>query len=284
MEKHHGITYVLVLLLLVFQLTSFVFITIQFSKLNTKIDFEIKETQKNTTKLFTDTLENYDAVNQRNINELSLAVAQQASKQESFEDQINLVKTTQGDFTSVIESAVKGVVAVLTENSMGSGFIVNPNGYIVTNYHVLQRSDTVRVLTHDKRILPATILGVDILRDLALLKVQGEFKDLELADSDDLQLGRKVIAIGNPLGLSFTVTEGIISGLDREGPNGIEEYVQTDVPLNPGNSGGPLLDIQGRVVGINNFKIAGTESLGFALESNSIKTSINDIAGQKIIS
>jgi S1-C subfamily serine protease len=98
-----------------------------------------------------------------------------------------------------------------------------------------------------------------------------------------LKVGEKVIAIGNPLGLSFSVTEGIISALDRVGPNNLAEYIQTDVSLNPGNSGGPLINTRGKVVGINNFKIGDAESLGFALESNSIRDSINDLAGEKII-
>ena len=111
-----------------------------------------------------------------------------------------------------------------------------------------------------------------------LLKIDGGGYDyLELGNSDDLQIGKKVIAIGNPLGLSFTVTEGIVSALHREGPNGLREYIQTDVSLNPGNSGGPLINTQGQAVGMNNFKIGGADSLGFALESNAIKETVNAI-------
>ena len=116
-----------------------------------------------------------------------------------------------------------------------------------------------------------------------MLKIEGEYQRISLSNSDELQVGNKVIAIGNPLGLSFTVTEGIISALDREGPNGIGEYIQTDVSLNPGNSGGPLISTLGEIVGINNFKIGGAEALGFALESNSIRKTINGIAGETII-
>jgi len=116
-----------------------------------------------------------------------------------------------------------------------------------------------------------------------LLKISGTYEALELADSDDLQVGRKVIAIGNPLGLSFSVTEGIISALERIGPNGLREYIQTDVSLNPGNSGGPLIDIQGQVIGINNFKIGGAEALGFSLESNAIRDSVNAMLNKTII-
>ncbi|MDO8509282.1 MAG: trypsin-like peptidase domain-containing protein [Nanoarchaeota archaeon] len=283
MEKHANILYILVLFLLIFQLISFVFVTIQFSKLNSKIDVEVYEAKKGLTENFNSVIDDYNNVNQRNFNDLSLAITKQGAQQKSFEDEISLLKVTQDDFSSVIDKAVKNVVAVLTENSVGSGFIIAGDGHLITNYHVIQGKDNIRVLTYDKQALTAEIIGIDKLRDLALLKIEGDYDYLPLADSDSLQVGRKVIAIGNPLGLSFTVTEGIISGLDREGPNGLEEYVQTDVSLNPGNSGGPLISTQGEVIGMNNFKIGDAESLGFALESNSIKSSINSMVGENLI-
>jgi S1-C subfamily serine protease len=285
MEKHKNIIYTLILLLVIFQSISFIFVSIQFSRLNSKIDYEIGQTEKDLTKHFTDIISLYDSENQRNFNDLSLAITKQAVQQESFEEQIDIIRTSpsQEDFSAIVEDAVKSVVAVMTESSVGSGFIVSYDGYVVTNYHVIQKAGSIRVLTYDKRVIPATIVGFDKLRDLAVLKIQGQYDYLKLADSNKLQVGRKVIAIGNPLGLSFTVTEGIISGLDREGPNGIQEYIQTDVSLNPGNSGGPLIDTQEKVIGINNFKIGGAESLGFALESNSITKSVNAIAGKILI-
>jgi len=283
MERHASILYILVVFLLIFQIISFVFISVQFSKLDSKINSEISGAKKNLTEKFTELLNKYDEENQRLFNDLSLAMAHQAAQQKSFESEITSLKQTKDDFSEVIELSIKGVVAVLTDNSMGSGFIVTRDGYVVTNYHVIQRSSNIRILTYDKKPLTAGVVGVDRLRDLALLKIEGEYDYLKVADSDELQVGKKVIAIGNPLGLSFTVTEGIISGLDRKGPNGLEEYVQTDVSLNPGNSGGPLINTKGEVVGINNFKIGGAESLGFALESDSIRNSVNLILEQEII-
>ena len=97
-----------------------------------------------------------------------------------------------------------------------------------------------------------------------------------------MQIGENVIAIGNPLGLQFSVSEGIVSGVHRLGINNIEAYIQTDAALNPGNSGGPLIDKEGKVIGINNFKISGGESLGFALESNYLKDIVNDIAQEEL--
>ena len=100
--------------------------------------------------------------------------------------------------------------------------------------------------------------------------------------SDDVQIGEKVIAIGNPLGLSFSVSEGIVSAVNREGSNGLPYYIQTDTALNPGNSGGPLINTDGEVIGINNFKIAGGENLGFSLESNYIEDSVNEISLERL--
>ncbi len=283
MERHANILYTLVLFIVIFQLVSFIFTTIQFSKLNSRIDYESITLRNELSDNFNSLLDEYNEINQINFNDLSLAITKQAAQQKSFQDEISSLKITQEDFSEVIEMSLKSVVAVRTESSVGSGFFINSDGYLVTNYHVLQGKDTVSIQTYDKRQIPAEIIGIDKLRDLALLKVPGTFDYLKLADSESLQVGRKVIAIGNPLGLSFTVTEGIISGLDREGPNGLEEYIQTDVSLNPGNSGGPLINDQGEAVGINNFKIGDAESLGFALESDSIKESINSIAGETLI-
>jgi len=206
-------------------------------------------------------------------------------QQEDIEQEISLLKSSQDDFSGIVKEAVKSVVTISTQSSIGSGFIIDSSGYIVTNYHVIaQHENSVRVITFNRNSYDAQLVGKDETRDIALLKIGGDFEYLKLADSSDLQVGRKVIAIGNPLGLSFTVTEGIVSALNRIGPSGLAEYVQTDVSLNPGNSGGPLIDTKGEVIGINNFKVGGAESLGFALESDAIKISINQIANETIIS
>jgi serine protease Do len=284
MERHANILYLLVIFLLVFQMITFIFVSIQFTRLNSKVDFELNRVETDVTEYFSGLIISYNEEYQRNFNDLGVAVAQQAVQQETFEREIKLVKSGQDDFSGIIEDAIKGVVSVLTDTSMGSGFIISPDGYVVTNFHVVENSDRIRVLTYDNKIASATIIGSDKLRDLVLLKIEGDYGYLNLANSDDLQVGNKVIAVGNPLGLSFTVTEGIVSALGRAGPNGIKEYIQTDVSLNPGNSGGPLINTLGEIVGINNFKIGGAEALGFALESDSIRTTINGIAGSNIIS
>jgi S1-C subfamily serine protease len=280
-RKHRNVLYTLVVLLALIQIGSFVFLSIQVSKLNLKLDSEIKQSTQETKTFTQNLVDRYDTLYQENFNGITKILSEQ---QQDFEQKINLLKSSQSDFTSVIQDAVKSVVTVSTDSSVGTGFIVDSSGYVVTNYHVIvDNPNKIKILDYQRDSFSARLVGKDETRDLALLKIDGNFRPLELADSDELEVGQKVIAIGNPLGLSFTVTEGIISGLERAGPNGLNEYVQTDVSLNPGNSGGPLIDTQGKVVGINNFKIGGAEAIGFALESNSIRNSINAMANQTLV-
>lgn len=255
--------------------------SITISKLDSKIENEAEKTRESATKFTQDLASSYDSVYQENFIDLSKLITQQAK---NFEQEIKLLQSTQDDFSEVVKESVKSVVTVSTGNSVASGFFIHPSGYLLTNEHVIQEEqESIQIVTHDRKTYSAQLIGKDETRDLALLKVEGIFPFLELADSDKLEVGNKVIAIGNPLGLSFTVTEGIVSGLDREGPNNLPEYVQTDVSLNPGNSGGPLIDVNGKVVGINNFKIGGAESLGFSLESNAMKKSVNEILGEELL-
>jgi S1-C subfamily serine protease len=276
MKKHRNVLYSIVFILLVLQITSFVTLSTNVSKARAELDF----IRKNVTQNLEKEVDNLYSLNQQNLDEILKVLSQQ---QASFDKQINLLKSQKGDFSGIIEGALESVVSVITDRTAGTGFIVDEGGYIVTNYHVIAQANRVMVTTINKNSLPAKILGVDGFRDLALLKVEGNFEKIELADSDEIQVGEKVIAIGNPLGLSFTVTEGIISAKDRIGPTKLSEYLQTDVSLNPGNSGGPLIDTSGKVVGINNFKVGGAESLGFALESNVIKEVINSFSNTTII-
>jgi S1-C subfamily serine protease len=286
MKRHRNILYTLVCILLILQIISFVTL----SSRVVETQGELAETRKairNVSDTFAAALAQYDTQTQRNFNDVSLALSSVTTKlsqqQSSFDEQLTLLKSKQGDFSGIISKAVKSVVTVRTDRSLGSGFVVDERGYIVTNYHVIAGAQKIAVATHDSRIIGAVLLSVDKTKDLALLKIDGSYPALPLADSDKLKVGNKVVAIGNPLGLSFTVTEGIVSGLDREGPNGLEAYIQTDVSLNPGNSGGPLIDTNGAVVGINNFKVGDAESLGFALESNVLKQAIVAMSNATVV-
>ncbi|MEK6933434.1 MAG: trypsin-like peptidase domain-containing protein [Nanoarchaeota archaeon] len=282
-KKHRNILYFIVFILLILQLVSFISLSSQVSKVSNQLEVQRIanfRSIENLSYFFSGIIDDNSARSQQAITELSLTLAKQES---SLSKEISLLKSSGGDFSGIIDEVIKGVVSVGTDKSMGSGFIIDKEGYVVTNQHVISGAKKIAVLTYDKQVIAAKLIGSDINRDIALLKIEGEFNSLDLGDSDNVQPGRKVIAIGNPLGLSFTVTQGIVSAVDRDGPNGAQEYIQTDVSLNPGNSGGPLIDINGEVIGINNFKVGGAESLGFALESNVVKKIANEIANTTII-
>jgi len=221
-----------------------------------------------------------DAETQSKINQLTNSLF---DIEDSLEMEISSIKAeTSADFSGVIEQTVDSVVTIQTNAAQGTGFIITSNGYIVTNAHVLSGARYGNAITSDRQTIPMELLGYSTNLDVALLKIQGNYQPLEFETSDKVQIGEKVIAIGNPLGLQFSVSEGIISAINREGANGENAYIQTDAALNPGNSGGPLINKQGKVIGINNFKVSGGESLGFALESNYIKDVVNSIAQQNL--
>ncbi len=159
------------------------------------------------------------------------------------------------------------------ESGLGSGFVVSSNGIILTNGHVVAGAEKLTVRFADKRELPARIIGVDPMTDVAVLKVEAQnLPVVNLGDSGTLQVGQWVLAIGAPLGLERTATQGIISALGRALPNdSYVPFIQTDVPINQGNSGGPLFDLEGRVVGINAQIITnsgGYMGLSFAIPIN----------------
>lgn len=206
----------------------------------------------------------------------------------SLNKELDLLKASAGeDFSGIIETAILSVVTIRTNSGQGTGFIVDSEGYIVTNAHVLADSQGnlasgIQAITSDGNARTATFIGYNGDFDIALLKISGTWDELEFGDSNNVQVGEKVIAIGNPLGLQFSVSQGIVSAIHRTGANGIDAYIQTDAALNPGNSGGPLINVEGKVIGINNFKIGGGENLGFALESNYIVDSINEISQEEL--
>ncbi len=167
------------------------------------------------------------------------------------------------------------------KKAVGSGFIVDPSGVIVTNKHVVEGAIEIFVTLHDGRQLPAQLLSAAIL-DLALLKVDApdSLPVVTWGDSDALRQGMSVLAIGNPLGYGGTVTSGIVSALDRDlRSSAADAYIQTDAPINPGNSGGPLFDLKGEVVGVNTALVTtdgtgGSIGIGFSIPSNDVRFTI----------
>ena len=179
---------------------------------------------------------------------------------------------------------------VQTEEALGSGFVIDKAGHIVTNYHVIAGAKSVQVSFSNNESMKASVVGSDPTTDLAVLRVNAGARaltPLQLGDSDRVQVGDQVVAIGNPFGLSRTATAGIVSALQRQitSPNQytIDHVIQTDAAINHGNSGGPLLDSQGQVIGVNaqidtgNTGEQGNVGIGFAIPSNTVKTVVGQI-------
>lgn len=167
-----------------------------------------------------------------------------------------------------------GEVPPQARQSLGSGFIINPDGLILTNNHVIEQADQIKVVMQDEREFEAEVVGRDPKTDLALIKVtpQAALPTVPVGDSDSLRIGEWVMAIGNPFGLSHTVTAGIVSAKGRIiGAGQYDDFIQTDASINPGNSGGPLFNTHGEVVGINTAIIAGGTGIGFAIPINLAK-------------
>jgi serine protease Do len=170
----------------------------------------------------------------------------------------------------------------MVQNSLGSGVVVTSEGHIITNNHVVDQVDEIEVQLSDGRTKKARLVGSDAVVDLAVLKVDDAgLKPLKFGDSDAMQAGDFVIAIGNPFGFEETVTDGIISSKGR--PNrvdGFGDYLQTNAAINPGNSGGPLVNLRGEIIGINTAiisKSGGSQGIGFAIPSNSVKVALESL-------
>jgi S1-C subfamily serine protease len=251
------------------------------------LTFTLFTRQEYNRNLLENQIEELQADTQGKINELTEVIIKTQTSVSSINDSFNMeladIKATATeDFSEIIDDAIKSVVTIKTDISQGTGFIIKEQGYVVTNYHVVSGATAAGVFTYDGDVHSTQLIGFNELLDIALLKIAGTFEEINLGDSDDVEIGEKVIAIGNPLGLQFSVSEGIVSATDREGSNGIEAYIQTDAALNPGNSGGPLINKQGEVIGINNFKVSGGENLGFALEADTIRATVNEISELKL--
>lgn len=170
----------------------------------------------------------------------------------------------------------------MVQNSLGSGVVVTAEGHIITNNHVVDQVDEIEVQLSDGKTKKAKLIGADAVVDLAVLKIdEPGLKPLKFGDSDAVQAGDFVVAIGNPFGFEETVTDGIISSKGR--PNrvdGFGDYLQTNAAINPGNSGGPLVNLRGEIIGINTAIISrsgGSQGIGFAIPSNSVKTALESL-------
>jgi S1-C subfamily serine protease len=184
----------------------------------------------------------------------------------------SILEALSDQFVRVVERISPAVVNVRSGRGGGSGVVITPDGYVLTNAHVVSEAPRVELRQRDGVDIAADVVGTDASTDLAVLRARSSGLDsAELGDSDALRVGQLVIAIGNPLGLQSTVTHGVVSALGRSlrAQNGrmIENVIQTDAPLNPGNSGGPLVDVRGNVVGVNSAIIAMAQGISFAIPS-----------------
>ncbi|MEJ5307543.1 MAG: trypsin-like peptidase domain-containing protein [candidate division WOR-3 bacterium] len=177
--------------------------------------------------------------------------------------------------SKIIEKLKDSIVVVKTDKNIGTGFIADKTGIVITNAHVVEDSTDCEIQMFDSSNFKAKVIESNFDMDIAFIKIisNKNFQIATVAKQKDYKVGDEVIAYGNPLGFENTVTKGIISALDRE-IGGIK-YIQTDVPINPGNSGGPLIDKRGRVIGINTLKIADASGIGFAIPVVDILPLIN---------
>jgi serine protease Do len=168
------------------------------------------------------------------------------------------------------------------KTQLGSGVIIDSRGYVLTNWHVVDKATSITVSTVDEKEFKAELIGADPKSDLALLKIESKetFPKIPLGDSDNILIGETVIAIGNPFGLSHTVTTGVVSALHRSIKSNYhiyDNFIQTDTSINPGNSGGPLLNINGELIGINTAIYGGAEGIGFAIPINTARRIVDDL-------
>lgn len=208
------------------------------------------------------------------LEDISQKVGGLEEKSQELEYKLSEIEVTSSDFSAIVEDVVKAVVSIKTNKGQGSGVIFNQQGYIITNKHVIEGVQSIYVVDYNSNNYNVILKGTASNVDLAILKIDSDktFNYLNFADSSSVKVGERVIAVGNPLGLAFSVTEGIISGVNRVIDSTGIPYIQTDVPINPGNSGGPLVNAQKKIVGINTLKIVDTEGIGFAIPADIAKS------------
>ena len=216
-------------------------------------------------------------------------ITEAASNSPLDADEQNNISVYHKNIGSVVNVTSKAVAfdffyGLVPQEGQGSGFIIDKDGHVLTNYHVIAEARQVEVTMHNRKKYRATIVGTDRSHDLAVIQIKApELTPMVLGDSKNLQVGQKVYAIGNPFGLAGTLTSGIVSSIRSvQEPNGIniDEAIQTDAAINPGNSGGPLLNSHGEVIGINTMiasSVGQNAGIGFAIPINTAKAVLNDL-------
>ena len=216
-------------------------------------------------------------------------ITEAASEEPLDAEEQNNVAVYRKNIASVVNVTSRALTldffyGVVPQEGQGSGFIIDRDGHILTNYHVIAEAQRIEVTLHNRKTYRATIVGTDRSHDLAVIQIKApDLQPMMLGESRNLQVGQKVYAIGNPFGLSGTLTSGIVSSIRQvQEPDGvtIDEAIQTDAAINPGNSGGPLLNSHGEVIGINTMiasNVGQNAGVGFAIPINTAKAVLNDL-------
>lgn len=217
-------------------------------------------------------------------------VTEAANNESSDPEEQNNINIYRKNIASVVNITSHAMTfdffyGLVPQEGQGSGFIIDKDGHILTNYHVIAEARQIEVTLHNRKKYRASVVGTDPNHDLAVVQIKApELIPMTLGDSRTLQVGQKVYAIGNPFGLSGTLTRGIVSSIRPvQEPNGgaeIDEAIQTDAAINPGNSGGPLLNWHGEVIGINTMilsNVGQSAGIGFAIPINTAKAVLNDL-------
>ena len=219
-----------------------------------------------------------------------LEITQAANNDSSDPEEQNNISIYRKNIASVVNITSRAMTfdffyGLVPQEGQGSGFIIDKEGHVLTNYHVIAEARQIEVTLHNRKKYRATVVGTDPGHDLAIVLIKApDLVPMTLGDSRSLQVGQKVYAIGNPFGLSGTLTRGIVSSIRPvQEPNGgatIDEAIQTDAAINPGNSGGPLLNWHGEVIGINTMilsSVGQSAGIGFAIPINTAKAVLNDL-------
>ena len=228
---------------------------------------------------------------QNQLEEMETSLTEQSSEIQDLQNRIEILDTVNQTglvpWSTIYNQLKDSVVLIQTDLGLGSGFVYDTKGHIITNQHVIEGADTIEVNFLDGNITSANVVGMDIYSDIAVIKVNSQVTTLHpvvLGASSDLTVGDPVAAMGNPFGLSDTLTAGIVSSLERTmeaiGGYVIIDVIQIDAAVNPGNSGGPLVNIKGQVVGVNTALQSETGTfagIGFAIPSDTVKREIDDL-------
>ena len=225
---------------------------------------------------------------QRQLSSLQESVSRQREQFQDLQQQFNILdyinQTWLMPWPEIYDQVKHSVVLIQTDAGLGSGFVYDSEGHIVTNYHVIEDAITIQVTFLDGNITYASVVGTDPYSDIAAIKIDPGVTTLfpvVIGNSSKLNVGEPVAAIGNPFGLSDTITVGVVSALGRdlEAPERylIVDVIQVDAAINPGNSGGPLVNLKGQVVGMNTAIIVDSEGVGFAVASDTVKRELPDL-------